>query len=918
MKKKTLGQLKHVYAAVTGLPGIKQGIGVYQKAKTDRRAGKYKKHLEHLYTKKTPMLADTDFCEVILPGEPQRYPFSFDIGGYICADAADFLFHLPEEEPSDIRIAISEEAIPPRGNVYILSGSQSYFFTKNGFSAAFVGAVLDETCLDPEKHTLKIPAGLKRDLHYAKERADFTAVYLIDRTGLAPAKVLRTFANTGVHRVFRTDGTTLCAGPRSVKRKDGQHVPTFESTGVCSDGQNGILLHSSVIPVPQLAEYDYNEWYLPFRGDNGTPCILKDPEDPHYRDVVTAMGSFRTKDRMLTVGGLCEAVQAALPAEYGYLKDVTVDTIRTHWQDMHRGDVFFFNEPYNDVNDVYEKPLSIQLLMVKKALARGCIFVFSYVPLDPAIPHVVLDSPMESHIALCAKLRQAYPLRTVGITGSIGKTSTKDMLYLVLSEQFITNKNLRNTNTQVHIGLHIQDFKEWQEIFIQEIAGGRVGGASRHSRMVLPEAAVVTNIGDAHIGNHGSREALMRNKLGIRDGLIEDGILYLNGDDPLLSQIRDDDRIRFFAIDNHDADYYADNIVQTGGTTSFEIVSGEHRVPVTLHVLGNHNVLNAVCCYAIARQFGMQDEQIVRGLAKFHTAGVRQNLITISDIDLYVDCFNASSESVSSALDTLDSYDAKGRKIAVLGDVTGGAQLTDQTHQKIGAMLPQHKIDILFCYGPKSKIVYQAAQEAGIRAYHITKPAELEKHLRETMQPGDFVLFKGSSKMKMAEVIDDLFGTMLSEQMYTDTIKIKEMEEGDVHYRVCPSFATAESCSPALTTVSLPAEVGHKKLYNIAEQAFSGHPSLRRIALHGVRHIGAGAFEHCAKLEEVTETEHLRYIAEGAFRGCTALRKLHLGSQITQIEDNAFEGCEALLVVCPADSVAARYCEAHGIPCTVE
>lgn len=896
MNKKTLGQLKIAYAKVMSIPPVQMASDKYKENKKAKSIKKYKDHLSRLYCDfKSWNMEMTTFCRVDLgQGKEDSEFVGFDIWGYLDKAGREALsanapkdFGLPNGDEIAFGLAITDtDALenlkkPEMSGLYFLSDSQSYIFNVNGFSVGAVGFSVDEAMISDEGK-IKIPRQALINLAYAKENCDYIIVYVLNKCPAGCEKVLmRSLGNLGADYVFATDMNSTNVGT-PVRRMDGNYVYGCTSVGrFPSENTDSAVVLRHKIMIKTMGnkmgeDFLINRSFYPMvNGKVSTYANCKDATDKleAYKEIIEGCRGYRHFEDPLTIGDICKIIDVQLPERYSYMENVSVGKVTTHWPDSEKGDVMFFHEPYKDVNDVIEKPLKVRLLVVEKALEKGITFVFSHVPLDPSIPHVVVPGAMEAHIKLCAHLRKKYSLKTVGITGSIGKTSTKDMLYNVLKQKYDTDRNLRNTNTQVNIGLHIQNFKEWQEIYIQEIGGGRKGGASRHSRMILPEAACVTNIGDAHIGNHGSREALMINKLGITDGLAPCGILYLNGDDPLLSKAQVSVPVVYYALHNEKADYYASDISTDGEHMDFNICHGETKVPVHLNVPGEHNALNAVCCFAIAKQFGLSDEEIQVGLAEFRTSGVRQNFVVVNGYRLFVDCFNASPDSIDSSLSVLDSAAAgKGKKIAVIGDVTGAAGMAKDVHRKIGQMVINHKPDVLLCYGKNSKEVYKIAKAAGFNAYSFTKPTELTSFLKKNMNKEDVILFKGSSKMKLAQIIDDIFGTMFSEQMFADSAKSKKYTEKGIDYIVCPAFATVKGCSSLAKKISLPDKIKGKALRNIDQEAFKGNAFLKEIHLCSkVRHIGDYAFADCHKLTDVYLPDNLKYLGEGVFQGCQNL-----------------------------------------------
>ena len=774
-------------------------------------------------------------------------------------------------------------------------------------------------------------------------------------------KYVRLMGNLGIREFYGANAAGIHKGS-GVKNLTGASVRTVASVSCLLGCQEDMVSEyapfASVVIREKMLRMENdvfvkNRGFIPLYirqpGEN-LECVTRmDYHNREHRRNENLMGALdyientipplRDIRNIMTIGDIFEVLEEEIPEKYMYLKDVSVNKICARSFEVARGDVMFFREPFNDPNDGEPKTLEERMPIVDKAMSRGARFIFSYGPLGDDIPHIVLDNCREAHIKICAHLRRMHEVRTIGITGSVGKTSTKDMLYNVLNEKYATFKNLRNSNTQVNIAMHIQNFKSSYEVYIQEIGGGRPGGASRHSRMILPEATVVTNIGEAHLGNYGTKEKTMESKLGIIDGMDENGTLYLNGDDPLLRTANVNAKTVFYAVDNKEADYYADNIVEYDGYTEFEIVHGDHRVPARVNVLGVYNVLNAVLCYAIGKSFKLTDEEITRGLLKFETSGMRQNLIQVAGYNLFVDCFNASPASIESSLSVLDSLQTDGRKIAVIGDVTGMAEMTEQVHKEIGDIVISHNPDLLVCYGEESKYVYDIAVANGKTAIHITSEKELMRLLKEDVQLGDVVLFKGSSKTLLSERIDEVYGTRLSDIRYEDGFKYKRVRIRGVRYYIFERYASIYNTilTGAATSVHLSKKVRGVPVYAIADGAFADLESLVDVDIPStVRHIGAGAFAGCGDLETIDLSKGVKYIDEGAFAACSSLKNVKLGpslmhiadqafedcisleeiaipSSVTQIGEKVFSGCGGVTVICEKGSYCEDYCKHHGI-----
>ena len=913
------------------------------------------------------------------------FAFGYDVLGLVkglagidyveyCSDLADIL----ENNDINFRLALiseeekknNEEAVSyfrEKANLYMISPGEGVLVKCGDAKVFFFSSDFPRYLEEDEQ--VELSDKVIKQLAYAKQqKADsivhygLREIYPSTKFSSAERRYLRKLADLGVDDFFSVNEFGIHKG-KNRKRLDGSFANSVASLG-CLFGSKendlseealdaAVAVRIKLLNVAGEQTYVKNRGYIPLynaqNDDQFNQLVRADYHNTEHSRNSNLMASLNYVERhmapmrdirnQMTIGDICDVLEVQLPEKYKDYTNISVNKICARSFEVAIGDVLFFREPFDDPNDGEPKPLEARMRIVEKSLDRGARFVFSFADLGDDIPHMKLDNCREAHIKICAHLRQFYEVQTIGITGSVGKTSTKDMLYNVFAQKYRTYRNLRNSNTQVNIGMHVQSFTSDYEIFIQEIGGGRPGGASRHSRMILPEAVVVTNIGQAHIGNFGSQEKLMESKLGIIDGLTENGVLYLNGDDPLLSKAKVDAKTVYFAVNNHDADYYADNIVESDGVTDFEIVHGDHRVPARINVLGEYNVLNAVCCYAIGQQFDLTDKEITDGLLEFETSGTRQNLVSVGGYNLFIDCFNASPSSMESSLAVLDAIETDHKKIAVLGYVTGMGELAEEMHEEIGKIVTGHHPDVLVCYGEEAKPIYDMAVAAGMNAISITKAKALNNYLREEVQPGDVILFKGSSKTFLSERIDEVYGTMMSDQRYIDSHKYRLVKFRKLDYFVYEHYASAMNCRQRDAAIS--AKVARKVMgvpvYSLNEGLFANYEELIDVNIPDtVRHIGDGCFSGCGAITSIDLSKGVKYIGEKAFAGCTSLKEIRLGDSLIHIADNAFEdcsalgdlyipesvkeigekiflGCENIRVHCKKGSYAEQYCIEQGI-----
>jgi len=977
MKRTLKKVLRKIYAQLMKNKFIRKRRKKIQRVLKKYRIRKLRKFCEK-YDKlyRNVELKDTDFSLVEFEAnEESSMAFGYDVlgqirdlSGYDYIEFGSVLEGILSNEEIDVKIAYAEnrennkeafDYLQEKIKLLAVSDKQSFIVSVGEFKAAIIGS---SVIREGDVNNLNVDEQLIKNIVYAKRMGvNYILVYLKREDHKSTTltsyerKYFRFLANLGCNAVFASNLEGIYLG-RSIKRMNRTHMIAAASMGDLlgkqEEGQGAALvMRMKLLPMKKEERYIINRGYIPLYNapdsedyENLVRIDYHNGEHRRNEQIMNALEYIENKTNkirdvrnILTIKEICDILGVDMPEAYAHLANASVGKVCARSFEVGHGDVLFFREPFTDPNDGEPKPLEVRLRVVDKALKRGARFIFSYVDLDESIPHVKIDNAREGHIKVCAKLREFYEVRTVGITGSVGKTSTKDMLYNVLNEKYKTYRNLRNSNTQVNIGMHIQNFRGGYEFFIQEIGGGRPGGASRHSRMILPEATVITNIGHAHIGNYGSQEKIMESKLGIIEGMDEMGTLFLNGDDPLLATAKVPADVVFYGVNNKNADYYADDIVEDKGKTYFNIVHGEKKIPAMLNVLGEYNVLNAVCCYAMGKKFGLTDDEIVAGIAKFETSGVRQNLITVAGYNLFVDCFNASPASMDSSLSVLDKIETDNKKIAVLGDVTGMAELSHEIHVEIGEIVKKHQMDVLVCYGEEARIVYDIAKEAGYNAYHITEAKELERFLMKNSQPGDVLLFKGSSKMLLAERIDSMFGTMLSDQRYIDGVKFKTSRVNRVTYNLYPEYATAMNSVDYNGKVVIERTVSGRPVYNLGEGAFSDKENITAVQLHNqirhignacfhgcgmikkidlpnsVKYIGERAFAECSSLEEIVLQEGILHIADEAFKACTVLEEIFLPSSILQMGKGVFDDCDNLTVYCKEGSYAHQYCEENGV-----
>lgn len=354
--------------------------------------------------------------------------------------------------------------------------------------------------------------------------------------------------------------------------------------------------------------------------------------------------------------------------------------------------------------------------------------------------------------------------KKVAVTGSVGKTTTKEMISSVLSEQFHVHKTEGNHNSTLGMPLSLLAADKSTQVSVLEMGMSALGEIDFMSRVAEPDIAVITNIGSSHLEMLGSRENICSAKMEIVHGMRPEGKLILNGDEPLLCLMRGSDYNPIYVgIRSREADYRAMNIRYTSRGTIFDMIY--HRrvaTNVEIPILGEHHVYNALFAWAVGVEMGLSEDAIRRGLSKFQNTGLRQRIVEWEGVTILEDCYNASPESMRAALQVLGAMSAQSgnsRKIAFLGDMKDLGPDSQDMHRAVGAMATDTHLDMLFTYGDLAvDIALEAVMHGMPREQVIVLPQSRSKEeaaeiLRQYLCRGDNLLVKASRAMALEEVL---------------------------------------------------------------------------------------------------------------------------------------------------------------------
>lgn len=425
-------------------------------------------------------------------------------------------------------------------------------------------------------------------------------------------------------------------------------------------------------------------------------------------------------------------------------KDVGFLGANNDTRQLEPGELFVALKGARDGNDFVEQA------MERGAAAALCSRDF------PEIPCLVAEDSRKALGEIARQERLRLDCRVVGITGSVGKTTIKEMTARILSEHYVTGKSQANHNNDLGLPMSILGLGGNTQAAVLEMGMNHFGEMSYLTSIAKPDIAVIGNIGTMHIEFLGSRQGILKAKLEILEGLRQGGKIVLNGDEPLLWNLRDTltPKPLYFGIDNPDCDLRAENVVSGEGRIRFTAVLGEKRLSIEIPVEGRHFVMDALAAIAVAELLEVPGEKIQRALLHYENIDGRQNIFEEKGYTIIKDCYNAGPESMEASLEVLGSKNA--RRIAVLGDMLELGVSSQAEHYRVGRLAAMHA-DMIFALGNHAERVVNGAITGGMApedAMAFGSMEELTTALKRLAKPGDVLLFKGSRGMKMEQALE--------------------------------------------------------------------------------------------------------------------------------------------------------------------
>ena len=397
---------------------------------------------------------------------------------------------------------------------------------------------------------------------------------------------------------------------------------------------------------------------------------------------------------------------------------------------------------------------------VRDVFEKDALAMIAERELDTDRPYILVESSLEALKKLAAYYREGLDTKIVGITGSVGKTSTKEFISSVLGQKYKVLKTEGNFNNEIGVPLTLFKIRDFHEVAVIEMGISDFGEMHRLSYMVRPDICVMTNIGLCHLENLGSRDGILKAKSEIFDFASRDAVAVLNMDDDKLYSVKEvKNRKPVYYGMNRNADVYAESVEANGiyGTKAVIFLKKEDKkIEVKIPLPGKHMVYNAMAAATVGEILGLGAEEIRQGIENIQSVGGRLHIIETEKYTIIDDCYNANPVSVRSSLDVLNN--AEERKVAILGDMFELGADEKKLHYQLGEYFKEKQIDMAVLAGELSENTYQGIRDSGAatQVYYYKTLEDLLEYLDIMVQEKDVILVKASHSMHFEKIVEKL------------------------------------------------------------------------------------------------------------------------------------------------------------------
>ena len=398
---------------------------------------------------------------------------------------------------------------------------------------------------------------------------------------------------------------------------------------------------------------------------------------------------------------------------------------------------------------------------IPQVMEKGALCAVSEQDLgDVPYPYIKVGSCEQALKDIAEHYRRSLDIRVVGISGSVGKTSTKEMIASVLGQKFNVLKTEGNFNNEIGLPLTVFNIREEHEIAVLEMGISHFGEMTRLAKIARPDICVITNIGVAHIESLGSRDGILKAKTEMFKYMNPEGTIILNGDDDKLRGFVPENGVSpvYFGLDPS-CPYHAEKTENKGlRGTDAEFVTPDSRFRAHISIPGGHMVYNALAGIAVGTALGMTPEEMARGIEALVPIAGRNNLIETERWSIIDDCYNANPASMKSSLDVLACADT--RTVAILGDMFELGASEKEMHYEVGAYAAEKGISVLICIGGLSAETARGAREsadsAAMEILHYSTKEDFFKEMNDVLKKDDTILVKASHGMEFTEIVNFL------------------------------------------------------------------------------------------------------------------------------------------------------------------
>ena len=620
-----------------------------------------------------------------------------------------------------------------------------------------------------------------------------------------------------------------------------------------------------------------------------------------------------------TLREMCKIMKIKLPKEFISIADIERNSITLRKNEIIDGTIFFAGYDVVHENNFYDD-------LVKKG--ASIIFIDredynNYKP-NSKLPFIIVDNLMEKQGRFFYYVKKQYKIKkTIAITGSVGKTTTTQLLNIITKNEMNSYCSKGNFNSYPSVANHIMnELSDNLDLYIQEIGAAAPTTVEKSAAMIHPNAYILTNVLPHHLNYYKTIENVFIDKTSISKYLKHGGVLITNFDDELIANHKFPHKVISFGINtNKDVDYRAQNIVQNNEFLELDIIYNKNeKCHLKVNIVGKHNAYNILAVFATCKWLGIDNEKISKNLLNFKTKGIRQNIININGIIFYIDCYNVCNDNIKAGIKAIEDMPInKGnKKYAFIGGENKlGSNYYDISYQ-LGTELKDNKLDNLICYSladdtqesidyyGDSRPIYKALKDNNCKnAKLITNHKELFSFMKNNLKPGDIVLIKGNCELDMHAAIDLLFGTALFlDYDYTPSRDaVVSTDIYDMNVKTDFKYGSIDKCHNYTKDIKIPNEIKGYKVHRLGSKLFRKSDIETIDFGTSVANIGFAAFAWCQGLTKLDIPSNIKWISDSAFAGCHNIETIKINDGLTNIGKNAFYGIDNLKTIFIPDSV---------------